>query len=306
MNELIDSGEKIRSIATSATVPNEETIDLTTDYGRATIAQKIEYALDEATVAQFDESFRSHLGASIIGEECWRYLWYHFRWFKAEKHDARQLRLFNEEPLVRAELRAIGVEFLDNVDVDGKQISVSELDGHFGGSCDGVFIAPKYGLHTPTLLEVKTSGTGAGFNDLAKKRTRAAKPRHFIQQSVYGRLLNIHYALYFVKNKNDSSRYLDIVELDWSVADEQIGKAFAIIRSQEPPERISLKPEFFICKMCAMNGICHKGAVPVPNCRNCKNATPVPGGRWHCAHFNDLIPKEYLIQGCPQHTPLPR
>ena len=39
--------------------------------------------------------FRSHMGASLIGGECSRAIWYGFRWFTRPNHDARLLRLFS-------------------------------------------------------------------------------------------------------------------------------------------------------------------------------------------------------------------
>ena len=48
-----------------------------------------QYEKREAT-----EKARTYLGASIIGKECSRALWYDFRWASREKFDGRMLRLF--------------------------------------------------------------------------------------------------------------------------------------------------------------------------------------------------------------------
>ena len=40
------------------------------------------------------DGFRAHLGASIIGKECERALWYDFRWVTQAKLPGRLLRLF--------------------------------------------------------------------------------------------------------------------------------------------------------------------------------------------------------------------
>ncbi|MFZ1074791.1 MAG: hypothetical protein WAN50_00225 [Minisyncoccia bacterium] len=287
-----------------------EPIDPSTAYGRDAIATKLQQAMDEQVVRQYSEPFRSHLGMSLIGAECDRMLWYHFRWFRGEAFSARELRLFNDghntEPLIRAELRAIGVEFLDTVDVDGKQITVSLLQGHYGGSCDGVFIAPRFGLYEPTLLEVKTSKTGAEFTNLVKKKMASVKPRHYLQNSCYGKALGIKYCLYIAKNKNDSTYYVELVELDWQQADNMERRALNVIQSQTPPERLSEQPSFYVCKMCKLAGICHGNDVPVPNCRNCANAHPTNNEQWYCDQFQQTIPKDYLPKGCPHHRPLPR
>ncbi len=57
---------------------------------------------------------RNHLGGSELGKECWRQLWYKFRWVKLEKPDGRVRRLFNvghmAEPRFISYLRGIGFE----------------------------------------------------------------------------------------------------------------------------------------------------------------------------------------------------
>ena len=285
-------------------------IDPISEAGRAAITQKISEAMDAHVIRANNEQFRSHLGMSLIGAPCDRFLWYHFRWFAGEEHSARELRLFNvghrAEPIIRAELRAIGVVFLDSVDVDGRQITVSSLGGHYGGSCDGVFTAPRYGLYEPTLLEIKTSKTGSEFSGLAKNRMPKGKPQHYIQNSCYGRALNIRYCLYICENKNDSDRYVELVELDFKLAEEHEKRALNIIQTTFPPERISEKPEFYVCKMCSMSKICHGNAAPIPNCRNCANAIPSDEGQWYCGQFSQTIPKEFWAKGCPHHKPLAR
>ncbi|HEX8349957.1 MAG TPA: hypothetical protein VF598_08335, partial [Hymenobacter sp.] len=61
-----------------------------------------------------DGGFRSHLGASVIGRECGRQIWYGWRWARKPKFQARMLRLFNrghlEEARFIAALLAIGVQ----------------------------------------------------------------------------------------------------------------------------------------------------------------------------------------------------
>ena len=77
------------------------------------------------------QDFRDHLGASLIGHSCNRYLWLTFRWAVMPKFEGRMLRLFNtgnrEEIRIAEELRGIGVELY--TDEDGKQITVRDDSG---------------------------------------------------------------------------------------------------------------------------------------------------------------------------------
>lgn len=59
------------------------------------LAKRILEEIDEYCVRSYDGGHRSHLGASLIGRECKRYLWYVFRWCLHEKTTGRQQRLFN-------------------------------------------------------------------------------------------------------------------------------------------------------------------------------------------------------------------
>lgn len=62
----------------------------------------------------YEQGHRNHLGASGLGEPCWRKLYYQFRWVKEERFDGRMMRLFNvghsAEPRFVAYLRGIGFE----------------------------------------------------------------------------------------------------------------------------------------------------------------------------------------------------
>lgn len=50
--------------------------------------------IDEFCVEHFKDDPRTHLGASEIGSDCDRYLWYKFRWFFDEVFPGRMYRLF--------------------------------------------------------------------------------------------------------------------------------------------------------------------------------------------------------------------
>lgn len=58
------------------------------------LSKQIAKSIDEWCVETFNDGHRRHLGASLIGHECSRYLWYTFRWVKAPDFDGRMYRLF--------------------------------------------------------------------------------------------------------------------------------------------------------------------------------------------------------------------
>ena len=277
------------------------------------LAKRILEEIDEYCVRTYDGGHRSHLGASLIGRECKRYLWYVFRWCLHEKTTGRQQRLFNrghrEEARFIEWLEGIGFKvWFENRDEgpnekgEFPQYRISDVMGHFGGSLDGIAVLPeRYGIAEPVLLEFKTNGTGAGFNKLADDGMPIAKPEHFAQTSTYGKKYNFRYCVYLNINKNDDSLHVEVVKLNHSLGEQMIMKAEQIILSQTPPARLSDNPTFHKCGYCHMKEVCHKGAVVEVNCRSCAFARPVENAEWFCEVYNGNIPKDFIAKACPSY-----
>jgi hypothetical protein len=280
------------------------------------IANRIAVDIDKFVIRQQDTGPRAHLGASGIGEDCSRKLWYSFRWafrenFKDEKNHARVMRLFNrghrEEPRMIELLQGIGAQVWTH-DANGEQFKITKsANGHFGGSIDGIArLPPQYGIEEPVLLEFKTNGTGAGFQALVDNGMRIAKPVHYAQVCVYGSDVqyNLRYCLYMNTNKNDDSLHIELVELNHELGHTLRKKAEMIVSSQKPPNRISENATRVPCVYCAAREICHKGALPERNCRSCKNSEPVADGQWKCHVHNATIPSDVIPHACPQYEPI--
>ena len=277
------------------------------------LAKRILEEIDEYCVRTYDGGHRSHLGASLIGRECKRYLWYVFRWCLHEKTTGRQQRLFNrghrEEARFIEWLEGIGFKvWFENRDEgpnekgEFPQYRISDVMGHFGGSLDGIAVLPeRYGIAEPVLLEFKTNGTGAGFNKLADDGMPIAKPEHFAQTSTYGKKYNFRYCVYLNINKNDDSLHIEVVKLNHNLGEQMIMKAEQIILSQTPPARLSDNPTFHKCGYCHMKEVCHKGAVVEVNCRSCAFARPVENAEWFCEVHNGNIPKDFIAKACPSY-----
>lgn len=77
-------------------------------------ADEILALIDAQITATQEDGFRRHLGASSIGDECSRALWYTFRWATRARHKASLVRLFNrghrEEERFIGYLKSIGVD----------------------------------------------------------------------------------------------------------------------------------------------------------------------------------------------------
>lgn len=282
-------------------------IDLSLQSDREKLEELIEADLDSFCSTYYEQGHRNHLGASELGEECWRKLWYGFRWTKLDHHDGRMMRLFNvghsAEPRFVTYLKGMGFE-VKEFDEDGKQFRISGALGHYGGSLDGKAKPPaRYEIDGDIIISLsfKTNNTGAGFNDVTSKPLSKSKPKHFAQECQYGYKEGIRYCLYMIENKNDSDITIKIVELDWNYGAQLEKKAETIIFTKEPPPRISENPAMQVCSWCHQKGICHDGEPVEINCRSCRNAEPIENAQWKCHKFGMTIPEDFIPKGCEHH-----
>lgn len=256
-----------------------------------------------------EEGNRPHLGASLIGHACERYLWLTFHWVDAKKFPGRMLRLFETgqlaEPRFTANLRRIGVEVHDTTP-EGKQWRVSDLGGHFAGSMDGAGRGFPEAPKTWAVLEYKTHGEKS-FNELVKKKMQAAKPQHYAQMQVYMGYTGMDRAMYMAVNKNTDDLYTEWVHFDPVEFAKLKARAERVISANEPPLRCSNDPSWFVCKMCDFHDHCHGDKAPAVNCRTCAHSTPeMQGeGQWSCGHHKDDLTQVAQRTGCPSHRYIP-
>jgi len=262
-------------------------------------------ALIDAAHEAMQEQPRAHLGASIIGHTCERYIWLSFRWAFKQQFIGRMKRLFrrghNEEETIIQDLRMIGCEVKTYDQETGKQLRFD--DGHFGGSCDGLIT---YGVpeakKTPHILEAKTHSLKS-FTDLKAKGVKESKPQHYAQCQVYMHAFDVDRALYYAVCKDNDEIYTERIERNKDEGMSLFEKAQRIISSDRMPAPLSADPTWYQCKFCAAHDICHGSKLTKQvNCRTCAHSTPSEAGQWHCAHWDAEIPgADAQLQGCDEH-----
>jgi hypothetical protein len=246
------------------------------------------------------EKPRPHMGCSLLGHPCDRWLWLSFRWAVREKFEGRMLRLFRrghmEEATIIRDLRAIGI------DIRSSQQRVA-FGSHVSGSLDGVIQSgvPE-APNKRHVAEFKTHSKKS-FDDLIKQGVEKSKPMHFIQMQVYMHGTSIDRALYLAVCKDDDRIYTERVRYDKEVAEKAIERGQRIALADRMPEPLSADPSWYQCKFCPAHAFCHKAEpTKFANCRTCAHSTAMADSTWRCErHEADNIPVDFQHNGCDDH-----
>lgn len=259
------------------------------------------------------EPIRGYLGASIIGHECDRYLWYMFRGCVKREFEGRMYRLFNrghrEEAVFVEDLKAIGCEVHD-VDENGNQFELSAIGGHFKAHMDGCALGVPEAPKTWHVLEFKTFGGELGdskdFDKLKWDGLKKIKPMHYSQVMVEMALSKMERALYLAAKKSTDELFSERVRYVPAEGKAILARAERIIKSIQPCERCTNRSDDYRCKRCDASVLCwgsSKAALPIPRvtCRTCCHATPEMdgNGRWSCALGLDMK------DDCKRHLVIP-
>lgn len=244
---------------------------------------------------------RPHMGASVLGHKCDRWIWLQFRWAVRQKFPGRILRLFRrghaEEASIMRDLDMIGIEF-------SKRQAHVDFSCHVSGSIDaiiesGVPEAPQ----ARHVAEFKTHNKKS-FDQLDKDGVKKTKPEHWAQMQIYMAGTDIDRALYVAVCKDDDRIYTERVRYDKDAADKLIARGKRLALEDRIPPPISTDPTWFECRWCPAHDLCHGSKLTQEvNCRTCAHATTKEDSTWRCERFDaDGIPYEYQLKGCEAHT----
>lgn len=264
-------------------------------------------AIYAAYEADAGDGRRDHLGASLIGKECERALWYDFRWATRVRYPGRILRLFEtgqmEEARLVRNLRRGGATVLDVDPETGRQWRVEAHGGHFAGSLDAVALGLLEAPRTWHLVEFKTH-SAKSFAELKGHGARRSHPRHWAQMQVYLRLADLTRAIYIAVCKDTDEIHVERLPADREEGERLLAKAKRAIEAKRPPARISDDPAWWQCRICEHHDLCHAGGAAEISCRTCLHATPVKDG-WHCARWDRMLEPAEQRQACERHLYIP-
>lgn len=252
---------------------------------------------------------RDHLGASIAGHPCDRFLWLAFRWALDPKHDGRMLRLFStgnqQELRILSDLRRGGAD----IEPEPREFLLGTT-GHIGGKVDGIGAIP--GIPGKCVIECKTHSANS-FARLVEKGVRSAKPQHFVQVQLYMLGTHINQAVYIAVNKDTDEVHAERIEFDEKFAKAQLERAEMVVRMQTPPP-VEPDPTLPPCTYTGRDGkvwpcqfldLCHGYAKPDRSCRTCLECSVVDGGaKCDLDGERSLTPAEQRA-GCSRQVSIP-
>jgi hypothetical protein len=256
------------------------------------------------------EAPRHYLGMSQVGEECWRKLFYSFRSASKRSWNASGVRNiedgFVQEDIMAERLRMLDYIELHTVDPKNpkKQIGFSMLLDHFKGHCDGMIKGVKIAPQTWHVWENKAVNVNK-FNKLQQYKEKNEKTALAQWDMIYHDQAQIYMHCsqtlrHYLTVQTPGGRDYTSCRTDYNrnAAETIIAKANAIIFDNWViPARMSEKREFYQCKWCEYQGVCHDGDFPLVNCKTCRYSEPIKNGVRTCL-FHD---KDIEEMACDRH-----
>jgi hypothetical protein len=253
---------------------------------------------------------RRYLGASSIGEECKRKLWYSFRW-----HSKKQIPAKNKLAILdghEQEARMFKMlNKLPGVNVFGDQSELTDFKGFFEGHIDGFITGVLEAPSTKHIWEHKSCNQKKF--DLLKKLLEQHDQKevllkwdstYYAQAQIYMHYFDLK--RHFLTVTAPGGRDWLSVRTNYSKKDamELRAKAHEIINAPEPPARGYSNKDYYKCKWCEHQAVCWYGFAPERNCRTCAHSSPADSGEFRC-ELKRMKCGNFERKGCREHFFIP-
>ena len=215
-----------------------------------------------------NEPPRDYLGASAVGDVCSRRQWYKLQGHQ-EQFKARTLRLFQDGHDTEAKIlswlhRVPEFEVYDHN--DGEQYGFSDLGGRYKGHYDGIIRGIPEAPKTWHILEVKTTAEKhfrAVERLIEKHGEKAAleawRPEYYAQAMTYCWYEKLTRHITIISTPGGRDLLTIRTNSNHIFAKSLRDKAQRILEATQPPVRISDRSDWYQCKMCSFNKMCHEG-----------------------------------------------
>jgi len=214
----------------------------------------------ESIAKQPTDEPRRYIGASSIGKECSRSIWYGLHNAQGKPIDS-QLRITFKigkilEVMILDGVSKLGFELDRPSEINNYLFCQEENLQIFQGHMDAVLYLNR---ECPVVFEAKTC-KNSSFNAFKKDGLRVWSQTYFAQLQSYMGMTGIPSACLLALNKDTSEYHHEWVDYDEIYYHELVAKARDISIATEPPERINKSPLYWVCASCKFKDICHGGA----------------------------------------------
>lgn len=247
----------------------------------------------------------TRVGASGIGDECYRAVWYSWRGYDKEEFGGRMLRLFKtghlQEDRIVADLKNANYQVWEKDNTTEEQWTYNDDTGHFVVKLDGVIKGVEGAEKTAHVLEIKTHNKKS-FEELPKYGVQRAKPAHYDQMHCGMLFSGIHRALYVALCKDNEQYYVERITYDPTYGEQLAKKISSIIGATMPPARISESDTYQSCRWCNFKGVCKEGKKPLRTCRSCEHSEAIQGGVWMCGLLKNELTSDDQLNACEHYS----
>lgn len=232
----------------------------------------IDYALQQENALQ---KRRNYLGASRLGEECMRKLWYeHHEPMKARLFPGRILRRFrlghmHEDETARWLLLA-GFNLVTIDTVTAEQFGFMDGDAPIGGHIDGKILGGPLDLPYPLLWEHKVMKSSS-WTKFVKSGVEVSHPVYYAQCVIYATKLELTHTLFTALNTDTSELHFELIENNAGRANAMLerGRKIVTASSEHDMPRCATVETDFRCRWCSFNAHCWRPddrvAKPIPS-----------------------------------------
>jgi hypothetical protein len=207
------------------------------------------------------DEVRDYIGASSIGSDCLRQIWYQYKGVQPESVPAKIRRTW----AIGKRLEGLIIEWLFDAEIQ-VQVFASTLKSKIVPFFQGHIDAMVFINGEKSILEIKTA-KDASFNIFIKKGLKAWNPQYYAQVQSYigmcreseiSELNRINSAYILVLNKDTSDISDELVLFDEDFYLELEDKALSISSAVAIPPKINGSPLWYQCKTCKFKKVCHQ------------------------------------------------
>lgn len=215
--------------------------------------------ISESISKQEHEEPRRYIGASSIGKECNRAIWYGLHNIQGKAISSQLRTTFKIgkilENMILDDVDLLGFDLERPEEINNYLFCRNEDLQIFQGHMDAILYLNR---NNPVVLEVKTC-KNSSFNSFKDKGLRGWSETYFAQLQSYMGMAGITSSCLLALNKDTSEYHHEWVDYDEHYYKELVVKAHNIFVAKEAPERINKSPLYWVCAACRFKEACHGG-----------------------------------------------